>query len=346
MTSETPEPETLKLDHAAFYLNSIDDAIHNTPSPVSYEWWYFDASFDNNYSMASLWKLSSVKTERGIVNERLVDFSIYNPSGQKIMAKQPFDDSSVSISSEKCDVTMGNNRVYGETSLYNLSYFADGVGGNLVFKSLVQGFRAPPDGTAYFSAEPVRYMGWAIAQPRAVVTGKLFLDGREINVSGTGYHDHNWGNAAINEVYDHWYWGRIFLPRHTLIYSVGQLSEKLGGKPVCVLLSFEDDKLIDLSGTIIADPGNFKVDDITGIEYPQKLVLKANSEQVKGKIVHNLKNLVESYPLPDGYPLGQNETTTHGHGAVRFLSDCTVDLVVRGQKVQLCTPLIHEYMKP
>ncbi len=346
MDSEDRTPEQYLLDPADFYLDKADDAIHNTESRLTYEWWYFDATFDNNYSMASLWKLSSVEMHNRLTKERLIDFSVYDPTGKKVMAKKPFDDSAISISTEKCDVKMGDNRVYGEAPVYEMHFLADGLGADLVFENLVQGYRTPPDGTAYFSMNPLIYMGWTIAQPRARVAGKLLLDGKEIKVNGIGYHDHNWGNTRLNELYDYWYWGRIFLPGHTFIYSVGQLGECMDHAPISVVMSFEGDKLVDMSQEIIGEPSDFVMDPETGIEYPQKLVLKINSEIVNGEITHNLKNLIESYPLPEGYPLSDNETTTFGHGAVRFFSDCIVDLLVNGRNVKHNTSLIHEFMKP
>ena len=347
MHSDATGTEQYALDPADFYLDKADDAIHDTLSPINYEWWYFDATFDNNYSMASIWwELSSAGKEGGIVKERFIDFSVYDPAGKKIMVKKRFDNSAVSISTEKCDVKMGDNRVYGEAPVYKMRFFADGLGADLVFENLVQGYRSPPDGTAYFSMNPLIYMGWSIAQPRAGVAGKLLLNGKEIKVSGTGYHDHNWGNTSIGELYDYWYWGRIFLPGHTFIYSVGQLGECMDHAPINVVMSFEGNKLVDMSQEIIGEPYDFVMDPETGIEYPKKLVLKIDSEVVKGEITHNLKNLIESYPLAVGYPLSDNETTTFGHGAVRFFSDCTVDLLVNGKKVKHSTALIHEFMKP
>jgi hypothetical protein len=37
-------------------------------------------------------------------------------------------------------------------------------------------------------------------------------DNNEINTSGSGYHDHNWGNNSIMELFNHWYWSRAEIP--------------------------------------------------------------------------------------------------------------------------------------
>jgi hypothetical protein len=343
MDSNSTGSEQYGLDPTDFDVDKIDDSVHDTLDPVNCEWWYFDATFDNNYSVASIWwDLSRSKTAK----ERFIDFSVYDPTGKKIMVKRPFDNKAVSISTEKCDVKMRDNHVYGEVPEYRLHFLDDGLGADLVFENLVQGYRTPPDGTAYFSMNPMIYMGWTIAQPRASVRGKLIIDGKEIDVTGTGYHDHNWCNKRFNELYDHWYWGRIFLPGHTFIYSVGVMGEYMEHAPICALMSFEGNKLVDMTNEITDEPSDFVMDHETGIEYPRKLVLKIDSEVVKGEVTHTLKNLIESYPLADGYPFAENEKTTYGHGAVRFFSDCKVDLVVNGRNVRHKTELIHELMKP
>lgn len=345
MDSNTAGTEEYGIDGADFCLEKVDDSLHDTLCPINYEWWYFDATFENKYMMVSMWQ-EQTKVGKGgdVVKERFIDFSIYDPNGKKTMLKIPFDD--VTISKDTCDVKMGDNRVFGAPPTYKLHFLHDGLGADLEFKSLVQGYRSPPDGTAYFSMNPLIYMGWAIAQPRAAVTGKLIIDGKELKVSGTGYHDHNWGNSTFDTLYDHWYWGRIFLPGHTFIYSVSQLGECMDHTPLNIAITFEGETLVDMSQELEGEPSDFVKDDETGIEYPRKLVLKINTDVVKGVITHNLKHLIESYPLAIGYPMGDNTIMTDGHGAVRFFSDCDIDITVKGKKVKYSTQVIHEFIKP
>lgn len=340
------ETEKYEIDPADFCPDKVDDAVHDSLAPINYEWWYFDAAFDNGYSMASLWQMSSEETGGGIVKKRWIDYSIYDPNGKKVMVKKPFDISDVFISSETCDVKMGDNRIYGYPPRYKMHFLADGLGGELEFENLVQGYRSPPDGTAYFSMNPLVYMGWTIAQPRATVKGKITVNGKEMNVKGTGYHDHNWGNTAFNDLYDYWYWGRIFLPGHTIIYSLSQLGEYMEHVVLNLVIAFEGDKLVDMSQELVGEPSDFIKDKETGIDYPRKLVIKINSDVIKGEVACSLKNVIESYPLSVGHPLKNIEQTAYGHGAVRYLSDCDVNLLIKGKKVRHRTELIHEFVKP
>ena len=70
-------------------------------------------------------------------------------------------------------------------------------------------------------------------------------------VHGVGYHDHNWGvgqgtpgggaaqlsGGGLGALFDHWYWGRLYLPAHTLVYTVGRAPEALGKFPILSLVA-------------------------------------------------------------------------------------------------------------
>ena len=45
----------------------------------------------------------------------------------------------------------------------------------------------------------------------------MSIGGRTERLTGTGYHDHNWGNVAPRKVLDHWYWGRARVDDYTVV---------------------------------------------------------------------------------------------------------------------------------
>jgi len=333
--SETVQPAA-KLP--PYVPTAADDAQHSKAGQI-YEWWYLDVAFENGYSMSTSWQMVTqdfIGKDRPV---RLVQFAIYDPSGKKTSVDVGFKPEEAIVSTDTCDVKMGNNRLWGSYPKWELSFKQDDLGGRLTFESLAEGFKTPPDGVVYFSREPEKYIGWVIAQPRAKVTGTLVLNGKEIAVSGIGYHDLNWGNCALTEMYKYWYWGRMYLPGYTFIYSVGEMADSLGNKPTSAILTFKGDKLLDVSTTITADPGDFVLDQYTGAKYPQSLVLHPGGKIINGTVTHKLNKLVEALP-PWGAQPGD------GHAYFRFLSDCVISLDIAGDKLEVKTPLIHEYMIP
>jgi len=320
-----------------YRLDRIDDAFHNQPSPDAFEWWYFDAIFDNGYSMVTSWHIGGVGMEIADPGYGHIVFAIYDPDGKKTDTVGAFPANAVFASTETCDVKMGDNRVHGEFPRYEVHFRSGDIGGDLLFENLTQGIRNPPDGVTYFSQQPDKYMGWAIAQPRARVTGKLILAGEEILVNGVGYHDHNWGNVSFQEFCDHWYWGRLFLPKHTLIYATLQTAESVGSARLGGLIAIKGEKLLEQVEEIDGEPSDFQVDEVTGAKYPRKLIIKMDGSRIKGEVIHRLRKIIESVETPQA---------GKGHGYFRFLSDCDVKLDVDGEKIETETQVIHELMIP
>ena len=49
-------------------------------------------------------------------------------------------------------------------------------------------------GHVFFGAEEQHYIAWLPVAPRGEVRAVITVDGRTRDLTGTGYHDHNWGN--------------------------------------------------------------------------------------------------------------------------------------------------------
>ena len=239
-----------------------------------------------------------------------------------------FPTSAVFASRETCDVKMGDNHLHGEIPKYEIHFRSDDLGGDLFYENLTQGYRNPPDGIAVLGQEPVRYMGHVVAQPRAKVTGKLILAGKDIPINGEGYHDHNWGNVPLENTLEQWYWGRIFIPNYTMVYAAVP-----GGG---VLHMFKGEKLLITSSDMTAEPADFATDAVTGVKYPQRLPLKVDDPKVKGEIIHRLRTVIESPQQP--------QLSTSPLRYFRFLSDCDIKLVADGEKIDVATSVIHEFM--
>lgn len=312
--------------------SKVNDGAHPS-AQTKYEWWYMDAAFDNGYSVGISWQI----IEKPVL--RLVQFAIYDPQGKKTDVVANFDPSAVSAAKTYCDVTMGNNRLVENYPRWNVDFRQGDLGCSLVFESLIEGFHTPPDGLVYFSEQPPMWIGWVIAQPRAKVTGSLILDGKEITVSGVGYHDHNWSNTLLDKLYHHWYWGRIYLPDYTFIYSVGRMPDALGARPCNVMHAYKGSEMLDVFTNVSADASDIVRDEYSGAEYPRELVVRAEGQVVRGTISHHLKNVLERHLTPGTKP---------GDGRVyfRFLSDCDIDLDLAGEKLKVNTPLLHELMIP
>jgi len=111
---------------------------------------------------------------------------------------------------------------YGDWT-YDISFDVGGTSADLHFVGCTKGYKGDTPGGK-----------WAVILPRANVTGKLFVEGEEIKVSGVGYHDHNWEVTAEAALNFGWYWGKINTNTYTVVWA-DILTTWYWGQPLVVI---------------------------------------------------------------------------------------------------------------
>jgi hypothetical protein len=96
---------------------------------------------------------------------------------------------------------------------------------------------------------------------------------------------------------------------------------------------------VGLTTDVTAEGSDFMPDKLTGAQYPQTLIIRPQGQTIKGTITHKLNHLVEALLL-----WGAEEGK--GHAYFRFLSDCDIKLDVAGDKIDVKTSVLHEYLIP
>lgn len=196
------------------YLDS-DDGLHPLDTAQYYEWWYLDARFNNGYSCVLTWHWRNEFLSPHIPTIQLF---IYTPEGKRFIGLEAVDEKECEASRDRCHVKMGNSYLREEAGRYKLAMHARNVGCELEFSAIVPGWKG---GNGSFPGGSLgsAWAGWVIPCPRAKVHGKLFIKGQEIAVTGDGYHDHNWGDTDLYNLFKGWYWGRLNDPEYTIIFS-------------------------------------------------------------------------------------------------------------------------------
>lgn len=321
-------------------------AWHPAPdNPSAAQWWYNEGVFNNGYAVSVVYGA----TELTGGNFQL---DICDPDGNRYTARpfSPIDQ--VVYSNDTLDVKLGENYLRGKHPRHELHARCDDIGADLVYEAITQEWMEPPDGV-YIGRETFPSTTPNCAYVNAVrckVTGKLIVGGKEIPVEGHGYHDHQWGNVWLWDLFQYWYWGTLHLPNHSVMWWEGMLQSRYGYQRLKWLCVFEGEKLIDYKNDakFYVEPLDFKEDKKYGIVAPQKVILTIDDERIKGTATYSIKSVLFFVDLvaelrsyfpdlipPEFQPKGWQKY-------IRNVSDCDCKFEVDGEKTENHSLAIHE----
>ena len=182
-----------------------DDAFHGSLNFLDIEWWYFDAVLEGGYSLHVGIRTFHIK-KQGIVKSRI---EVYKNGKILVEAVKTDPFNKFHISDEIPLIELDGKRIMelnlekykktGEWS-YNITLKIENHAVDLTFTGSTRGWKI----------ETSNYNSWAVALPKAKVSGTMTIDGRSIPVNGIGYHDHNWDYSVVTALKNiGWLWGRI-----------------------------------------------------------------------------------------------------------------------------------------
>ncbi len=212
LSSKSMNVKAVKLDNAktanqflrATDITPQDDAFHGNINLLDIEWWYFDAVFDNGYSIHVGVRTHHIRNS-GIVESRI---NIYKKGKVEVDAIKTdllsnfytsYDHPCIHINSKPVvEFDQNHYKKTGEWR-YHISLKIDYHEVDLTFIGTTQGWKIETLDTC-----------WTVPLPKAKVSGTITVNRRTIPVKGVGYHDHNWGYSPSTAFKNlGWFWGRI-----------------------------------------------------------------------------------------------------------------------------------------
>jgi len=196
-------------------FDPAEDGDHYQPETNFFEWWYFDAAFEDGSYLITILHSSLFNT---IDHKPVLEIRYYPPEGPPLIAIGRFDRSTYYASPDRCWVKINDNLACDEGDHYRLSLYQGPLEVELTFWPELPGWKA---GTGHLFADPDsgHHFDWVVPLPRARVEGTLTVAGQQRNVVGLGYHDHNWGNVYLPAAFSRWTWGRVQSDNYTLIFG-------------------------------------------------------------------------------------------------------------------------------
>ena len=203
-----------------------DDAFHGAKSLNCAEWWYFDAIFDDGYSIQITIYVFDIFLNKFIVN----GLNIYENGSNIFSREEYYILSDINISSEIPLIEINDKQILkgniNETSgdwIYNVTMdFSDAII-DLQFKGNSKGWKGD-----------LSIGGWAVIFPKANVTGKIKFLGLEKEVIGMGYHDHNWNMSLFDLINYGWYWGKINFDGYSIVWFI-VMNNRFNSDNICIL---------------------------------------------------------------------------------------------------------------
>jgi hypothetical protein len=187
-------------------LMAGENGRHDSANRDYFEWWYFDMAFaDGSWLVVVFYAaLFNVGDRRPTLDVRY-----YPPQGERTMAIERFTSQDIDVDPDPFRVRLGQSWVIEEENAYHLHVQVGALAADLMLRPELPGWRV---GSGRLFADVARdaYFHWVIPMPRARVEGRLTLNGNTHPVVGVGYHDHNWGNVYLPNVFRGWTWGRLW----------------------------------------------------------------------------------------------------------------------------------------
>jgi predicted secreted hydrolase len=187
-----------------------------TSADSTFEWWYFDAQLDDGSTLVVTFANKPHNDPAGPVHPTLLVIR-QHADGTSRHLETAFDAADFTAARDRCDVRLGASTVRGDLRDYVLHVEAEDVVIDLTLHRETPSWR-PGAGITYFDAVKDRYLAWVVPVPYGTVTATITEGGRTTELTGGGYHDHNWGNHLMGSFLDHWYWGRAHVGDYTVVY--------------------------------------------------------------------------------------------------------------------------------
>jgi hypothetical protein len=327
-------------------LEPADDAQHPYDGRLYWEWWYFDAQFDDGHRCVL--ELQYPNLTNIFAKECTMLFNVYTPDGRDYNNIIPFPLSMWRASQETCDVAIGENTIRGYYPEYHVNFTHSGLACDLTFENLLPGWTRGSGEIMFGMPEKKQVFGWVVPQPRARVSGTLSVDGVVHEVSGLGYHDHNWGNGFIPRYLSHWVWGRLSTDRLTMIFADVVTARWCGDVHIPIVFLALDDRIVLESSRAEYQVGDY-VSDSAGFQvYPSRVDMEFRERDVAGEFHFNISKelemvntLAEKLPPRMVRIMGK---TLAGPAYYRFLSAYHGWVEVGGERLELAGETHWEYM--
>ena len=269
-------------------IEEWEDGVRDNAEPNHFEWWYFDSMLDDGTKVVVQFLSKQGRSIKKAEFSPTLFFKVTTPDGKQIDKEYSFDMKDVSWSKDTCYVKFGPNTFSGNLKEYKIHMdLVDGMAADIVLSSKSTPYRP---GTSYFQFEDEdKYYTWLCVVPKGDVSGTLTVNGKTKEISGSGYHDHQWGSINFHKYWNHWLWARQSFEDYSMLVFDFFISEEFGYErlPIIFIQNKEGEIVFENSHEITSRVEKHYLDDASGKEYPSKIHYEFTNEGAK--VIYDLE---------------------------------------------------------
>jgi hypothetical protein len=250
-----------------------EDGLRTDGSRGTYEWWYTDAHFsDGTIVVVIFFNKSPIEAGGPVKPQATIEVTL--PDGRKFSDQVCADIKDSLFATEHCDVRVGESRIVGDLKHYDITFKGERITATLALDGTIPSWRSQT-GSIFFGDNEEHYFAWLPSIPEGRAVADIALDGKELHLEGSGYHDHNWGDQSMLLQMHHWYWGRAKIGDYKVISSWITGEKKYGYKD-------HDVFMIAKGGEILGDNSNHTLKFLPTDRY----IDRQTGKPVFGKVVY------------------------------------------------------------
>jgi hypothetical protein len=286
--------EYRKLGLKKKVIQQFEDGIRTTGKKGEFEWWYYDAKMNDGSTLVLTFFLNNATDTSGGFHPS-VKIELTRADGTEVSDRVFVDENDCEFSKTRCNVKIGENVFEGDLKTYHILVKTDKIEADISLEGNVAAWRSAT-GHIYFGDD--KYFAWFPSVPEGITRASIKVDGKVEKYEGTGYHDHNWGNAPMMDVLHHWYWGRAKIGPYTVISCYITSTKKYGYTHLPIFMLANGEKLI------CDNPNNINFHQLepaysenTRKHYHKTLVYDYKGKEGHYKITYKFKNIISSFSL-------------------------------------------------
>ena len=329
------DPEKLQAKGFTKEIAEWEDGMRTDGKKGSYEWWYMDGKFEDGTTISVVFftKLSVA------INQDLnpiIEVTLSKLDGTTRTISRHYKPEDFQSSGETCNVNIAGNTWIGNLKDYTISFSdkEENIELKIKMKSISESWRCAGsgDGLANFG-DTGRYIGWLIAVPQGTIEAEITENGKTEIKKGTCYHDHNWGNYPMQDMFNHWYWCRTEIGPYAIISAHLCLTKEYN------LTEYDEIMLAKNGKIIMQNPECQKLWRST--PHPQNLTGKLVSDEIRYEYIEDgngfqltlskKSNIRDKFMIPDEKAREEASKLGYNMGYHRLTGKAELKMIENGQ---------------